>query len=66
MSNKGIYLLNDYIMMPSSSNETIYKCTSNLARYLASLLADSYILSTSNGTISVNTLLEFIHYNYNT
>lgn len=69
MSNQGIYLLNDYIVLnqyqyPESTN--IYTATQYIANKLASLLADSYILSTSNGTIDINTLLEFIHYNYKT
>ena len=44
----------------------IYTATQYIANKLASLLADSYILSTSNGTLDINTLLEFIHYNYKT
>ena len=66
MSNQGIYLLNDYIVLRQSENTNIYTATQNIANKLASLLADSYILSTSNGTIDINTLLEFIHYNYKT
>ena len=66
MSNQGIYLLNDYILLRQSENTNIYTATQDIANKLASLLADSYILSTSNGTIDINTLLEFIHYNYKT
>lgn len=67
MSNQGIYLLNDYIVLSQEyENTNIYKATQNIANELASLLADSYVLSTSNGTLDVNTLLEFIHYNYKT
>lgn len=66
MSNQGIYLLNDYILLRQSENTNIYTATQYIANKLASLLADSYILSTSNGTIDTNTLLEFIHYNYKT
>lgn len=66
MSNQGIYLLNDYIVLGQSENTNIYIATQDIANKLASLLADSYILSTSNGTIDINTLLEFIHYNYKT
>ena len=66
MSNQGIYLLNDYILLRQPENTNIYTATQGIANKLASLLADSYILSTSNGTIDINTLLEFIHYNYKT
>ena len=69
MSNQGIYLLNDYIVLNQNQypdNTNIYEATQDIANKLASLLADSYILSTSNGTIDINTLLEFIHYNYKT
>ena len=69
MSNQGIYLLNDYIVLNQyqyPENTNIYVATQNIANKLASLLADSYILSTSNGTLDTNTLLEFIHYNYKT
>ena len=66
MSNQGIYLLNDYILLRQSENTNIYTATQYIANKLASLLADSYILSTSNGTLDINTLLEFIHYNYKT
>ena len=69
MSNQGIYLLNDYIVLNQDQypeNTNIYTATQYIANKLASLLADSYILSTSNGTIDTNTLLEFIHYNYKT
>ena len=66
MSNQGIYLLNDYIVLRQSENTNIYTATQGIANKLASLLADSYILSTSNGTLDTNTLLEFIHYNYKT
>lgn len=65
MSNQGIYLLNDYIVLGQES-ENVYIATQNIANKLASLLADSYVLSTSNGTLDTNTLLEFIHYNYKT
>lgn len=64
MDNKGIYLLNDYITISQTGN--IYEITSDIAHKLADLLADSYILSTSDGTIDIDTLLEFIHYNYKT
>ena len=66
MSNQGIYLLNDYIVLRQPENTNIYTATQDIANKLASLLADSYILSTSNGTLDTNTLLEFIHYNYKT
>ena len=69
MSNQGIYLLNDYIVLYQwqyPDNTNIYTATQYIANKLASLLADSYILSTSNGTLDANTLLEFIHYNYKT
>ena len=66
MSNQGIYLLNDYIVLRQSEDTNIYTATQYIANKLASLLADSYILSTSNGTLDTNTLLEFIHYNYKT
>ena len=69
MSNQGIYLLNDYIVLNQyqyPENTNIYVATQDIANKLASLLADSYILSTSNGTLDTNTLLEFIHYNYKT
>lgn len=66
MSNQGIYLLNDYIVLGQPENTNIYVATQDIANKLASLLADSYILSTSNGTLDTNTLLEFIHYNYKT
>ena len=66
MSNQGIYLLNDYILLRQSEDTNIYIATQDIANKLASLLADSYILSTSNGTLDTNTLLEFIHYNYKT
>ena len=66
MSNQGIYLLNDYIVLRQPENTNIYTATQYIANKLASLLADSYILSTSNGTLDINTLLEFIHYNYKT
>ena len=69
MSNQGIYLLNDYIVLNQyqyPENTNIYTATQDIANKLASLLADSYILSTSNGTLDTNTLLEFIHYNYKT
>ena len=66
MSNQGIYLLNDYIVLRQPENTNIYTATQYIANKLASLLADSYILSTSNGTLDTNTLLEFIHYNYKT
>ena len=68
MSNQGIYLLNDYIVLDYDmyKDTNIYEATQYIANKLASLLADSYILSTSNGTIDTNTLLEFIHYNYKT
>ena len=68
MSNQGIYLLNDYIVLNYDmyKDTNIYEATQYIANKLASLLADSYVLSTSNGTIDINTLLEFIHYNYKT
>ena len=67
MSNQGIYLLNDYIVLRRQDERTnIYIATQDIANKLASLLADSYVLSTSNGTLDTNTLLEFIHYNYKT
>ena len=67
MSNQGIYLLNDYIVLRRQDEGTnIYIATQDIANKLASLLADSYVLSTSNGTLDTNTLLEFIHYNYKT
>lgn len=66
MSNQGIYLLNDYIVLRQPESTNIYEATQYIANKLASLLADSYILSTSNGTLDINTLLEFIHYNYKT
>ena len=68
MSNQGIYLLNDYIFLNYKDYDktNIYEATQFIANELASLLADSYVLSTSNGTLDVNTLLEFIHYNYKT
>lgn len=68
MSNQGIYLLNDYILLREVQyeNTNIYEATQYIANTLASLLADSYVLSTSNGSLDVNTLLEFIHYNYKT
>lgn len=68
MSNQGIYLLNDYIFLNYNDydKKNIYVATQFIANTLASLLADSYVLSTSNGSLDVNTLLEFIHYNYKT